>query len=68
MHSFQVSQVYSWPDLSRKIDDFRDFSVLGLGWCVTTVGNIQLGDIFHDDVFQIHIHKTVAAVDAGTTD
>jgi hypothetical protein len=67
VHSYRVSQVYSWPDLSRKLDDFRDFSVLG-GCCVTAVGDIQLGDIFHDDVFRIHIHETVAAVDAGTID
>ena len=49
-------------------DDFRDFSVLGWGCCVTAVGDIQLGDIFHDDIFRIHFHETVAAVAAGTID
>lgn len=29
VHSYRMSQVYSWPGLSRKLDDLRDFSVLG---------------------------------------
>ena len=66
VHSYWVSQVCFWLELSRKPDDFRDFGVLGVGCCVTAVGGTQLGDIFHDDVFRIHIHETVAAVDAGT--
>jgi hypothetical protein len=65
VHSYWVLQVYFWLELSRKLDDFCDFSVLGWGCCV---GDIQLGGIFHDDVFRIHIHETVAAVDARTVE
>ena len=53
---------------SWNVDDLRDFSVLEWGCRVTAVGDIQLGDIFHDDVFRIQIRETVAAVAAGTTD
>jgi hypothetical protein len=66
IHSCCMLQVYFWPELSRKLDNFRNFSMLGMGCCVTAVGDIQLGDIFHDDVFRIYIHETVAAVAAGT--
>jgi hypothetical protein len=68
VHSCWVLQAYFWLELSRKFDDFHDFSVLEMGCCVTAVGDIQLGDIFHDDVFRIHIHETVAAVDAGAVE
>jgi hypothetical protein len=68
VYSYQVLQVYFWLDLSRKLDGFRDFSVLGLGCCLIAIGDIQSSDIFHDDVFRIYIHETVVAADAGTTD
>jgi hypothetical protein len=68
VHSCCMLQVYFWLELSRKLDSFRNFGMLGMGCCVTAVGDIRLGDIFHEDVFRIYIHETIAAVAAGTVE